>query len=174
MGGFPTRANSNVPSEALSAPEASPVTCLHEAGSLGFAKVETCQFAFTGADDEHLYNPDHTSRALSVAPRRPSGTTERRRDGSTDSTFGVASGTYLDQIREEGIEAFDPTARRSKRLITSSVKSTCSTTSRGPTTTGRHRVVVRTNWDGYSDKLSDRIAEGREVTVKVLARARMY
>ena len=43
--GLPTKANSNVPAEALAGPEASCVTRLREAGCLVFAKAVTTEFA---------------------------------------------------------------------------------------------------------------------------------
>ncbi len=60
--GLPTKANSDVPPEALAGPEASSVTRLREAGCLVFAKTVTTQFAFSNVGSTH--NPHklgHTS-----------------------------------------------------------------------------------------------------------------
>jgi Asp-tRNA(Asn)/Glu-tRNA(Gln) amidotransferase A subunit family amidase len=59
---LPTKANSEVPAEALAGPEASCVTRLREAGCLVFTKTVTTQFAFSTVGSTHNpHNLDHTS-----------------------------------------------------------------------------------------------------------------
>ncbi len=101
-----------------------------------------------------------------------------------DPTLGVPTGPYLNQIREEGESAFE-VHREALETAGYDIRETdvfddieetydhWSTLCRGEGALAHHERF-EAHGDGYSNELSDRIAEGREVKVEALARARMY